>query len=175
VTGLQVQVPFVSSLPVHETVHVEPKVAATVNGARVEIEGRSLPFADDPASTIEFEVAPIDLAPYVGYLPQALPVRVASLVFGADLRIVFAQPRQGPPSLTIDGRATVAKLDLRTPAGAPLLSAESVEATGVTLQPLAGRAEVERIVVRAPLATVHRRRDEARFFERARYKRAKAA
>jgi len=165
VAGLQVQVPFVSSLPVHETVHVEPKVAATVNGARVEIAGRSLPFADEPASTIEFEVAPIDLAPYVGYLPQDLPVRVASLVFGADLRIVFAQPQKGPPSLTVNGRATIANLDLRTPAGAPLLSAQAIEASGVTLEPLSGRAGIERIDVRAPQATVHRARDEARFLE----------
>lgn len=165
VSELGIRVPFVSSLPVHQEIEVEPHISAKVDGALLGVEGRSQPFVASHESTIELSVAPLDLAPYLGYLPAGLPVKPASGVFGAELRIDFEQPEAGGPMLRISGEAGLTGLSLQDPAGGPLFSAQSVRAEGFSLEPLAQTYAVQRLSIESPVATVHRRRDQPRFLE----------
>lgn len=165
VSELGIRVPFVSSLPVHQEIEVEPHISAKVDGALLGVEGRSQPFVASHESAIELSVSPLDLAPYLGYLPAGLPVKPASGVFAAELRIDFEQPEAGGPMLKVSGEAGLTGLSLQDPVGGPLFSAQSVRAEGFSLEPFAQTYAVQRLSVESPVATVHRRRDQSRFLE----------
>ena len=166
VTGLTLQLPFLSSLPVHQQIDVEPRLAAQIEGSALGIEGRSRPFAETHESALDLSIAPLDLAPYLGYLPAAVPVKPVSGVIEGALRVEFAQPPDGAPSVIVSGQASLTDLALQDPAGRPLVSVAEVRAEGLRLEPLAKGYALEQLRVEAPKLTVHRRGDEVRFFER---------
>ncbi|HWS75436.1 MAG TPA: DUF748 domain-containing protein, partial [Quisquiliibacterium sp.] len=169
VSGIEVRIPFLSSLPVHEEVDVQPRLAARIDGAELAVDGRSRPFDETRASAIDFDFDSFDLARYAGYLPAGLPVKLVSAVASGELTVEFSQPAQpgaGAPVLSITGRAGVTGLELRDPAGAPLLEVESLQAEGLRLEPLARSHVVERVAVEGAQASLQRRRGEARFLER---------
>ena len=166
VTGLDVGVPFLSSLPVHQEVDVQPRLAARIDGAALEIEGRSRPFSDDRESALELSLGPVDLADYAAYLPSGLPARLVSGVFSGEVEISFAQPEGAAPAVTVTGKAGVTGLGLRDPGGAPLLELASLEAEDLRLQPLAGNYAVGRLRLEAPKFAVHRGAEQPRFLER---------
>lgn len=164
VTELELSIPFASSLPVHQQIHVHPKIAAKVNGTAFSIGGRSRPFSATRESTLEVDVAAVDLAPYVPYLPVALPVTVRSLVFGGHANVDFEQPAGGAPRLAVRASAELAKIDVRERGGEPLAAIASVKVDAMRLMPLERVFEIGRVAVSAPTLTVHRREGQARFF-----------
>jgi hypothetical protein len=66
----------------------------------------------------------------------------------------------------VTGALGLAGLRVQDPAGAPLLAVEALQAQGLELEPLAGRYAIERLSIDGPAATVHRTREQPRFFER---------
>ena len=166
VTGLALQIPFISSLKVHQEIDVEPKLVATINGAALDLTGRSRPFSATHESALDLAIAPIDLAQYVGYLPAGLPVRPVAGVLSGELTVKFAQPEADGPVVAVTGALGLAGLRVQDPAGVPLLSVESLKAQGLKLEPLASAYAIERLSVDGAAASVHRRRGEARFVER---------
>lgn len=166
VTGLDLGVPFLSSLPVHQEVDVLPRLAARIDGAALGIEGRSRPFSEDHASALELSVGPVDLADYAAYLPSGLPVQLVSGVLSGEVEISFAQPEGAAPAVTVTGKAGVTGLGLRDPGGAPLLELASLEAEDLRLQPLVRNYAVGRLRLEAPKFAVHRVAGQPRFLER---------
>lgn len=164
VSGLEITVPFLSSLDAHAAIEAESTLSATVNGSALQLKARGRPFAADRRAALEVSVSGADAVHYLAYLPEALPVEVASLRLGARLEVGFAQPAGQPPTLSVAGRAEASAIELRTRAGA-LLSADAVRAEGLALRPLESVFEVARIVVEGSSVTVARRRGEARFLE----------
>lgn len=164
IADLVIRVPFLSSLPVHQQIDVLPELAARVNGAALEIEGRSRPFAETHESAMEFDIAPLDLAAYAGYLPANLPVKLQSAVLSAELQVNFRQPAGQGPMVQVQGRVGLEKLGLRDPAGAPLLSVAAIEARGLDLKPFGNAYEIRTLQIRGARATVHRKAGEPRFF-----------
>ena len=166
VTDVEIKVPFVSSLPVDQHIHVHPKFAARVNGSLFEAGGQSRPFSETRESTLELSVASTDLKPYVQYLPVELPVVVESMRFAGRARVEFAQPRLATPTMKISAEAALSGVDLRDPEGAPLLSIGALKVESAVLEPLAGRHQVGRITVEAPALAMRRRAGEPRYFAR---------
>ena len=161
----RLSLPFLSSLPGHRTIEVSAEIAAKLNGSALELSGGGLPFAADRRAAVEVAVAPLDLTAFLPYLPSPLPVRIASLLAGADLKVAFAQAAGAAPSLSIGGQAELSKVDVRTRADMPLLALGSAKLLSLNLAPLEGRFAVGRLEVDGARATVHRRRAEQRFFE----------
>ncbi len=165
VRELALRIPFVSSLPVDEEVHVEPSLHALVDGARFELAGESLPFSPTRDSTLEFALEDLDLTRFIGYVPVPLPVEVHSAHLDTALTLVFSQAVGAMPSIALNGRATLDTLDIREPGGTPLLAAETIVADGISLAWPANRYAAERITIQAPSASVARRADAHRFLE----------
>ena len=164
VTDLEIRVPFVSSLPVHQDVHVHPRVAMKIDGTAFELTGAARPFSDTRASTLQLDLAPVQLVPYLRYLPRALPVKVESLTLSARAQIEFEQPVGAPAAITIRADATLADIDVRAPDGAALFKAASVGLQKIMLQPLRSTYAVGSVALAEPVVTVHRRTGDDGFF-----------
>ncbi len=165
VTGVVLRIPFVSSLPVDETVHVEPSLRARIDGAALGLDGRVLPFSATHESMLDLDLDGIDLARFVGYAPAALPFELRSARLESALKLVFSQAEGAAPSIAVTGSAKLASIDLRQPGGAPLLAAESIAAEAISLAWPANRYTIGRVTVDALAATVVRRQGERRFLE----------
>src|SRR5690606_39443566 len=117
VEELSLKIPFLSSLPVHGTIDVEPSLSALVNGARFTATGQALPFAQDRSSTLTLDIGTSDVLRYVDYLPITLPWRIVSAQAAARIVLGFAQTPGGEPSLHLSGALTVAEPELGEPDG----------------------------------------------------------
>ena len=75
---LELGVPFLSALPSEREINVEPRLAFTLDGSRFDSAAVATPFAERGAGTVKIRLDRFDVGPWLGYLPQGLPVRLQS-------------------------------------------------------------------------------------------------
>jgi uncharacterized protein involved in outer membrane biogenesis len=136
IEALQLGLPFLSNLPAQVDIKVEPHLAFKLNGTAFDSGAQATPFAKTKSGVLELSVADLDLVPYLGYLPSALPVRVTRGSLSAKLDLTFAVPPDGAPSVTLRGTAGAKNLALTDAAGAPLLEWQQLQLALREVQPL---------------------------------------
>jgi uncharacterized protein involved in outer membrane biogenesis len=150
VSEIALSLPFVSSLEYAVDSYVEPALSAKVDGAPLLVKGKSKPFADTLETEVTFEFGDVHIAKYIDYLPFKLPIKVDSGAIDATLTLAFLQHKDKPTTLVVSGRAALSGLDVKDASGAPLLSLKQFDVAVASLDPLAGRFDVERVAVAAP-------------------------
>jgi uncharacterized protein involved in outer membrane biogenesis len=159
VDEILLSVPFISSLPAHADIFVEPAFQAQVNGTALALEAKTKPFKTSRDTGIEIELEELDLTGFLPYLPFDLPVLVDSARLAGNFHVDFMRDPAGPDLLTISGRAGLYQLALREKDGKPLLAAERIDVGIASLQPIARVLEFESIA--GELVEAHLRRDRA--------------
>ena len=139
IEALQLALPFLSNLPAEVEVKVEPHLAFRLNGTPFDSGAQATPFAQTRSGVLKLTMADLDLAPYLPYVPAALPVRVTHGSVSADLVLTFAVPPGGAPSVTLRGTVGAKNLTLVDAAGAPLLDWQRMQLVLRDVQPLARR------------------------------------
>ena len=160
--GLALTLPFLSNLPSDVQVQVEPRLAFTLNGAAFDSGAHATPFARHRNATLELHVGDttkgdLDLAPYLGYLPQALPWRLQAGRLGADLKLHFAVRDDGTPSLQIEGSTRAGDIAIADAHGAPLLAWRRLDVEWRDVRPLARQLHLGKVVLDG--ARLHLARD----------------
>ena len=135
--AFNLSLPFLSNLPAQVDVTVQPHLAFRLNGARFDSAAQATPFAATDHATLKLTLADLDVRPYLGYLPDALPVRLAGGALSADLTLAFTQAAQGSPSVALKGWVSARDLALNNAAGTPLLAWKQVRVGLSDVQPLA--------------------------------------
>ncbi len=158
-TDIDVGLPFVSSLPSQREVFVEPRFSAKLNGAPLEARAKSKPFHDTRESTLNFELADLDVVPFVAYSPTRLPVDLKAAKLDLDLDVTFAQPAGKAPAVVVAGRTDLKGIAVDFPAGGPLLRLASVATELAAIEPLSNRYEVAKVRVVSPEVWVKRDKD----------------
>jgi Domain of Unknown Function (DUF748) len=138
VEALTLSLPFLSNRPADIAVRVEPRLAFRANGAAFDTGAQATPFARDRAATVKLALRDLDLQPYLGYLPESLPVRLRQGRLGAALTLQFAQPG-GVPELRIAGQLRADQVALAERGDAPLAAWRTLQLELVDVQPLARR------------------------------------
>ena len=159
VESLQLALPFLSNLPAEVEVKVEPHLAFRLNGAPFDSGAQATPFAQTRSGVLKLVMTDLDLAPYLGYLPASLPVRVTRGKVSADLGMTFAVPPSGAPSMTLRGTAGAKDLALTDAAGAPLLDWQNLQLGLREVQPLARKLAFD--ALRIDGLQLHASRDAA--------------
>lgn len=157
--ALQLGLPFLANLPSKIDVKVEPRLAFRFNGTPFDTGAQATPFAESRQATLQFKMGELDLRPYIGYLPQSLPVRLRGGSIAADLVLDFAMPVDAPPSATLRGSVDVNQLALDDAAGAPLLAWKRLAVALRDVRPLHRELSFGAIEFDAPI--VHLSRDAA--------------
>ncbi|WP_439570566.1 DUF748 domain-containing protein [Methylibium sp.] len=155
VEGLQIGVPFVSNLPSQVTIDVEPLLDAQVNGSRLQVQGKTQPFAEGRRSHVDVSWQQLDVPRWVEafapLLPQALPVDVSRGKLDLQLAIGFEQrPAPAAPLLRIEGGAALSQLQAVVPAQGARVAVERLAVQGLDLQPLERKAVIGSIRLQAP-------------------------
>jgi hypothetical protein len=148
---LRLNVPFVSSLPAHVDVTVQPLLQARIDGSPLRVEGQALPYREGYRSEVAVRWQDVDLAHWLGaakaLLPPAMQTNARAGRLDTDLRIVFEQ-RAAPalPLLAVRGRLEVQGLDIGLPPTSGLGRADAgwdtLRIEGIDAEPLARRVAV---------------------------------
>jgi uncharacterized protein involved in outer membrane biogenesis len=135
--GATLTLPFVSNLPSQIDVTVEPRLAFRLNGTAFDSGAHATPFAQSRSGELEIAFTDLDLGPYLGYLPAALPVRLQRGAVSAALRVRFALPEGAAPSVVLQGRAGAKDVVLADADAAPLVGWRRLELGLREVQPFA--------------------------------------
>ncbi len=144
VENLTIGLPFLSNLPSQVAIKVQPRLQFTLNGTAFDSGAIATPFAQTREADLQLKLAPLDVAPYLGYLPAALPVRLLRAKLEADLKLQFSQPASKPdppsaesaPQVQLTGWITARELALTDRANAPLLDWRELRVDLRDVQPL---------------------------------------
>ncbi len=156
---LRLDLPFLSNLPDHLEVKVEPRLAFELNGAAFDNQGQSTPFAAGRASVFKIHFDPLDLEPMWAYVPATLPVQPVGGRLGADLTLRFEQPQGSEPRVELKGRIELGDFSLKPPGDAPLLTWQRLRVQLADVRPLQRRVLLD--AVQLDGAVLHLRRDAA--------------
>jgi len=147
VESLAFSLPFISSLPYKAQVYVEPRFSAVVDGAAVELHGRSQPFTASHASSLDLELQDLELGRLKPYWPASLPLQLKSGQLGTRLSLQFSQPPDAEPSLTVSGEMQLRGLSLTDASDQPWLGLQSLDLQLRKAEPLQGRWLFDRLVL----------------------------
>ena len=159
VTDVRVGIPFLSSLPSHVDIEVQPELSARVNGSPVALKGETRPFRDTSETVVEVNLEALDLRRAIDYLPVPLPFAMRSGLLDARMRLAFLTERRKPKELTLSGTATLSRLALEDLKGGPLLALESASVDIEKLDLFARRLAVRAVRVERPAVNVARGSD----------------
>lgn len=163
VTELAFGVPFLSNLPAHLEVKVQPSLSARVDGTPLDLRGETRPFLETQESSLQLKLDGLDIPTYLGYAPIPLDLALPKGKLDTDLRVAFRGPlaaRDGQPAraaeLVVSGLASLREIDLRAPRTSPqaLLRWDLLQLRFDELAPLAQRLVLEEIRLDAPEAWV---------------------
>ena len=137
VDQFNLSLPFLSNLPANVDITVQPHLSFRLNGAAFDSAAQATPFAAIDRATLKLALTDLDVRPYLGYVPESLPVRLAGGMLSADLTLAFSQAARSSPSVALKGWVSARDLALNNTAGLPLLAWKKVRVGLADVQPLA--------------------------------------
>ena len=159
VSSIRIGVPFISSIPSHVEITVEPALHALVNDAPLEIDGETKPFKDSRESVIQLDIDRMQIPKYIEYSPVELNFKVPSGQLNSKLTATFKTNKDKPSELSISGNVGIKELRLQEKNDAPLLSLPGFDVVLGAVEVFAQKASLKSVKLQSPELHVTRNRD----------------
>ena len=150
VSDINLALPFISSLAYATETFVEPAFSAKINGALLEMKGKSKIFAASRESELALNLDNLQLAKYLDYDPFHLPIKVISGAIDSDLTIVFRQEKGLPSTLNLSGTVALKNLLVKESSDAPLVSVKQLDLQLGKADLLNRKFVIDRIAIDSP-------------------------
>ena len=159
IRDLSLAIPFLSNLPWAGEIFVQPAFHARVNGAPLDLRGKTKPFGPNRETSLTVKLADVDLPFYLGYLPFELQIKPVSARLDADLDLTFAQPPGKTPNLLITGKTALRDVKVTDLAARPLLSYPRLDVVLDSVDVFQKKVAIRRIVLDHPVLNAERAAD----------------
>ena len=156
---LNLSLPFLSSFESQRDVTVQPHLDFELNGSTFDSATQATPFAQVRKGEVTLQIAHLNVAPYLPYLPASLPVRLNAAVLDSSLKISFEQAAFD--KLLVSGDIKLSGIKVSQKAGGELLSIGSVQTVIKELRPLEQSLVLESLDVNAPTVVITRSKEGA--------------
>ena len=157
VREVNVGIPFLSNIPSQIQTFVQPGISATVNGTRYSITGKTKPFADSQETTLDVNIADLDLPYYLAYVPpDLLTFTMPSGRLDATLSIVLVRHQKTGDLLAVKGNVGLRELAIDDKKGNPAIRIPSLELVLASVEPLVRTAHLSKLSLKSPTLTVRR-------------------
>lgn len=120
VSGLELGVPFVSTIPHYADIYIAPRFRAVVNGSPLVLDGKLRPFTSAAEYSLDVNLKDLDIPYYLAYVPAKLPVRVERGTAATKLALTYRIDANKNPELVMTGELSLANLKAAGADGAPL-------------------------------------------------------
>ena len=154
-SGLQLRLPFLSTLASDVTVQVEPHLSGRLDGVAFDSQAQAQPFAKTPNARLNFKLDGLDLAPLAAYLPSSLPLRWSQGQLDVTLALDFSEPPKAAPQLKLSGQVVLSHMQITTPDGQARLGWQRLIVPLTEVQPLRRQVALGAVRWEAPVATWH--------------------
>jgi hypothetical protein len=159
ITDIGLGIPFISSIPSFTDIFVEPRLSAKVDGAPLELSGKSKPFRASLETELALDIDNFALPRLNEYLPADLKIKIPSGRLDTKLALKFLRSPDKAATLNIAGDIGLSNLTITESSGKPLLKLPKLSVALADFEPLARSARVAKISIDAPELTL--RRDKA--------------
>ncbi|WP_324433034.1 DUF748 domain-containing protein [Ottowia sp.] len=158
VRDVRLALPFISNLPSERQIKVQPRLAFVANGTAFDSQAQALPFDASRQTDAVLRLSGLDLAPYLGYVPAGLPIKLQGGKVDADVRLGFVQS-QGRPSLRLAGTLALQGLKSVDGRGADALAWDALKIALGDVRPLERQVHLASVELVGPQLVVHRDKD----------------
>ena len=159
VSAIKVGVPFISSIPSHVEINVQPELHALVNDSPLDIDGETKPFKDSRESVIQLDIDRLQIPKYVEYSPVELNFKVPSGQLNTKLTVNFRTSKDKASELSISGNVGIKELRLQEKNDASLLNLPAFDVVIDAVDVFAQKAALKSVKVQSPELHVTRNRD----------------
>ena len=150
-------IPWLSNIPSNVETFVEPGASAQINGTRYAIKGKTKPFADSQETTLDINIADLDLPYYLAYLPpELLTFALPSGRLDAKLGVVFVRQKKGGQTLSVRGDVGLRELAVDDKQGNPVVRIPTFGLGLASVEPLVRKVHLSTISLQSPELTVRR-------------------
>ncbi len=157
IRDLNVGIPFLSNIPTHVETFVQPGLSAVMNGTRYALQGNTKPFADSQETTLDVDIADLDLPYYVAYVPrELLNFALPSGRLDAKLAITFARQGTTGQSLDVKGGIGLRELAVDDTGGHPVVRIPRLDVELASVEPLVRKVHLSRVSLESPELTIRR-------------------
>lgn len=158
VDNLTLTLPFLSNLPHDVEIVTRPTLSAQVNGTPLALDGTVLPFADSRETHLNVNFDGLDVARFMPFAPKLKDADVRHGLLDTRLTLGFRQQKD-KQDIFVSGTAALRELDVRTLAGAPLVSNGKLALDIDRVEPLAQRAHLRSVDIEGLNVAAVRRAD----------------
>lgn len=149
IENLDIGVPFISNFPKAVSSFVEPRLSARINGAPFVLKARSKPFTEQLETSLAIDLEQFDITPFLGYIPVALPLQIASTKVSTRLDLSFSRKKQ-QPEILLSGDLQLKDVVLNDLHSQPLLKMADLQAKIKQFNLLTAAAELQQLSLSAP-------------------------
>ncbi|WP_211958287.1 DUF748 domain-containing protein, partial [Cupriavidus numazuensis] len=158
VDNLTLTLPFLSNLPHDVEIVTRPTLSAHVNGTPLALDGTVLPFADSRETHLNVNFDGLDVARFMPFAPKLKDADVKHGLLDTRLTLGFRQQKD-KQDIFVSGTAALRELDVRTLAGAPLISNGKLAFDIDRVEPLARQAHLRSVDIEGLNVAAVRRAD----------------
>lgn len=156
VVDINVGIPFVSSLPYHVEIFVQPRFSAKFNQTQVSLDGRSLPFSNSRRTILDIDLKEINIPYYLAYVPMDLDFKMASGLLDIKGAVSYEDDAQGTPALSLAGELALRSVEIVDAEARPLMKFPLLSVSIASVEPLAQRLHLSNVLVQSPEVNVYR-------------------
>ena len=157
VRAVNIGVPFLSNIPSQIETFVQPGLSAVVNGTRYAVQGNTKPFADSLETTLDVNVADLDLPYYLAYVPaELLTFRMPSGRLDAKIAIVFVRKGKTEQTLAVKGDVGLREVAVDDTQGGPVVRIPKLGVGLASIEPLIRKVHLAKVSLESPELTVRR-------------------
>ncbi len=159
VTEIRIGIPFISTIPTHAEINVQPLLAAKVNGAPFQLTGETRPFHDTRQTSLKIELDALQLPKYLDYSPVPIKFKLTSGQLDTRLALAFTTIQDKPQSLMVFGDVALTKIVVQDLAGAPVLGLPALRVAIGSLDAIGRKADVKSVEIEGMEAHLARLKD----------------
>lgn len=160
ITAINLAVPFISNMLHYiEKTYVQPRFSALVNGDSFAIDGKTKPFADSLETDFDINIHDLDLADYLGYVPNRRKFNLLSGTLDITAKLIYVQNADKGPNLAITGKITLRNIDLADENSKSLWKVNKTELEIASIKPFDASIHLSRVDIQSPEINMRRNKD----------------
>ncbi|MDA8155020.1 MAG: DUF748 domain-containing protein [Actinomycetota bacterium] len=156
VRNINIDVPFISSLPYYTNIYVQPSFDATVNGTRISFKGKTKPFEKSLQTYFHINVKGLNIPYYLAYSPVKLPFVLQSGLLDMNADISYVQHVDRAPSIDLSGDVGFRNIRIAGPSQEPIMSAPAFDLSFAPSDLMAKQIHLASVTVQSPELNVTR-------------------
>lgn len=145
ISDINLALPFVSNLPHHVEILVNPSFSAVINGSPLALTGDSKPFSATHESRLNLDLDRFDLAVLQPYMPDSLPFKLKAGTLDSEIKVMFKEASDKVYSVSLLGGVHVSGLMLVETQGQPLTAWKRLDIDLDNIDPINRKAAVKRV------------------------------